>query len=332
VDTCCIDKKSSAELSEAINSMFRWYKNAAVCYAYLSDVRITGDKRDSLPQILGFEQSKWFTRGWTLQELLAPKRVVFLDCNWDTFGTKETLVDKVSMITGIEQSYLMSNFFITLPGHVSVAEKMSWASKRITSRAEDMAYCLLGIFDINMSLLYGEGIKAFLRLQRKIIKAGNDMSVFAWDASAPQLPYFVRVFAFSPAYFSSAGDIWQLNRLTFVLKTDVYQSFARSLYSNTHKGLQVDAHLGSCSDPMLGTNGPKDFEKDDRLWVLSCGRAERHNPTELRLCAMVITLVDKDNCTWRRRGGERGKLYFLRLDAVVRGFTRLERGRIYIEI
>jgi hypothetical protein len=333
--TDCTDKKSSAELSEAINSMFRRYSDAVVCYAYLSDVHITGEKSADGPQVWGFAQSKWFTRGWTLQEVLAPKKVIFWDCNWEAFGTRVTLVHEVSTITGIRAVCLLKPSLITSSrGSVSVAEKMSWASKRTTSRVEDKAYCLLGIFGINMSLLYGEGMRAFLRLQKKIIKDDNDMSLFTWDASTIEEHDDVSVFAPSPAYFSSAGDhIIRRDYSTMGSEsTHLYASFARSLYSITHKGLQIDAHLGRCSDPILGTDGPKAFGENNRLLVLNCGPVGSDTAAEIRLCAVLIAQVDEHHRIWRRRGGGKGEIYFLREDAVVSRFRSLERGRIYIEV
>ncbi|OIW27820.1 hypothetical protein CONLIGDRAFT_551906, partial [Coniochaeta ligniaria NRRL 30616] len=170
IDTICIDKSSSAELSEAINSMFKWYRNAAICYAYLSDV----------PQVR-LEYSRWFTRGWTLQEMIAPQELRFYDANWDALGTKSDLLDRLCDITGVDTTALRGGnlrFF-------SVARKMSWASRRQTTREEDIAYCLLGIFDISMPLLYGEGSKAFIRLQEQIIKEYDDESLFAWRSTSP---------------------------------------------------------------------------------------------------------------------------------------------------
>jgi hypothetical protein len=175
VDTCCIDKKSSAELSEAINSMFRWYKEAEVCYAYLVDVPFTDSKVKNEKNISG---SRWFTRGWTLQELLAPSHVVFYSRNWRRLGTKSGLCDLLHSITRIEQRYLRGDAPLE---DASIAKRMSWAAGRSTSRSEDMAYCLLGLFDINMPLLYGEGSKAFLRLQGELVKSyPYDHSIFAW--------------------------------------------------------------------------------------------------------------------------------------------------------
>ncbi|KAK4451388.1 heterokaryon incompatibility protein-domain-containing protein [Podospora aff. communis PSN243] len=175
VDTCCIDKKSSAELSEAINSMFRWYKEAVVCYAYLVDVPFTDSKVKNEKSISG---SRWFTRGWTLQELLAPAHVVFFSRNWRRLGTKSGLCDLLRSITRIEQRFLRGDAPLE---DASIAKRMSWAAGRSTSRSEDMAYCLLGLFDINMPLLYGEGSKAFLRLQGELVKSyPYDHSIFAW--------------------------------------------------------------------------------------------------------------------------------------------------------
>ncbi|KAI1095526.1 heterokaryon incompatibility protein-domain-containing protein [Rostrohypoxylon terebratum] len=173
VDTCCIDKTSSAELSESINSMFRWYQNSTFCYAYLSDVsRDTPLVTDS-----EFSRSRWHTRGWTLQELIAPKVLFFFSKDWSLLGTKYELSELLHSITHIEPRYLDgSNLDLA-----SAAKKMSWASNRNTSRVEDIAYCLLGIFDINMPLIYGEGKNAFRRLQEEIIKIKfDDHSIFAW--------------------------------------------------------------------------------------------------------------------------------------------------------
>jgi hypothetical protein len=177
IDTCCIDKSSSAELSEAINSMFTWYKNSTCCYAYLSDV-------SKAMLEIEFPESRWFTRGWTLQELLAPYLVVFYDRQWLHLGTKVEHAEWVSKITGIDKTALVcrnpTRRWSAKLSFYCVAKRMSWASARRTTRVEDMAYCLLGIFNINMPLLYGEGDRAFLRLQEEIIRKTNDDSILAW--------------------------------------------------------------------------------------------------------------------------------------------------------
>ncbi|KAJ5116243.1 hypothetical protein N7456_000591 [Penicillium angulare] len=182
VDTCCIDKTSSAELSEAINSMMRWYENSQICYAYLVDVPPLSNS--GLDRSL-FSKSRWFTRGWTLQELLAPKVLVFLAQDWSVLFLRESQSRLISEITGIEASFLQlrdkSTTLRASLSAVSIAGRMCWASKRETSRSEDRAYSLLGIFGINMPLLYGEGNGAFLRLQEEIIKHSDDQSLLAWN-------------------------------------------------------------------------------------------------------------------------------------------------------
>jgi hypothetical protein len=165
MDTCCIDKSSSSELSEAINSMFRWYRNAARCYVYLSDVSTSGSERDS--GMLPLRNSRWFTRNWTLQELIAPPSVQFFSGEGELLGDKKSLEQQLHEITRIAipalQGKPLSEF--------SVSERMSWAEKRTSKRKEDKAYSLLGIFDVHMPLIYGEGEKhAFKRLQEEISK------------------------------------------------------------------------------------------------------------------------------------------------------------------
>ena len=170
VDTCCIDKSSSSELQEAINSMFRWYRDATKCYVYLRDVsRPWTDLADGSNKAWEstFRNSKWFTRGWTLQELLAPASVDFFSKEGELLGTKTSLERHICEITGIPAKALrgtpLSNF--------SVAERMSWAARRETQRQEDKAYSLFGIFDVFLPLIYSEGREnAFQRLQEAIDK------------------------------------------------------------------------------------------------------------------------------------------------------------------
>ncbi|KUI73616.1 Vegetative incompatibility protein HET-E-1 [Cytospora mali] len=176
VDTCCIDKTSSAELSEAINSMFTWYSRAMICYAYLVDVVRTGDKDETLFSLVG--QSRWFKRGWTLQELIAPIEVEFFDKDWGYLSSKSSWANFLEEITRIPSVVLRNAAELR---HIPVGLRMNWAFDRETTREEDMAYCLLGIFDINMPLLYGEGPKAFMRLQEEIMKHLDDHTLFLWD-------------------------------------------------------------------------------------------------------------------------------------------------------
>jgi len=207
IDTCCIDKTSSAELSEAINSMFRWYQRAEVCYAFLADVTSDED-----PQMEGsaFRRSRWFTRGWTLQELIAPAQVIFLGSDWEEIGTKLSLMILVSGITGIGLEALDGNLGLNC---WSAAQKMSWASYRITTREEDTAYCLMGIFNINMPMLYGEGGRAFMRLQEEIIRSSQDESIFAWWSGERQFALNEDnrgLLASGPHQFARSGDVLNL--------------------------------------------------------------------------------------------------------------------------
>jgi hypothetical protein len=175
VDTCCIDKTNSAELSEAVNSMYSWYWGSFVCYAFLEDVP---PRQPKFPNE-AFAKARWFQRGWCLQELIAPSKVEFYARDWTDIGTKWSLEEKIALITGIPPRVLRER---CLHNH-TVAEKMSWASSRSTTRIEDMAYCLMGIFDIHMPLIYGEGCKAFTRLQTEILAQSEDYSFLIWTPS-----------------------------------------------------------------------------------------------------------------------------------------------------
>ena len=184
IDTCCIDKTSSAELSEAINSMFRYYSLSSICYAFLRDVRAinrdvhgysdVGKNDSGDPE---FARSRWHQRGWILQELLASQLLVFISATWEVLGDKYELAAVLERITRIPQEVLR---FERDMADASIAQRMSWASRRKTTRVEDEAYCLMGIFGINMPTLYGEGRMAFYRLQEEIMKTSTDTSLFAW--------------------------------------------------------------------------------------------------------------------------------------------------------
>ncbi|EAA28882.2 HET-domain-containing protein [Neurospora crassa] len=286
VDTCCIDKSSSAELTEAINSMWGWYRGATVCFAVLEDLEPVpkgvgqehghdgqgqghGQKRNGNGQgqngngtggkgwkekeggsnvgssrsnvsaattgsgtgtgtgsatsshsqagrmdhlshdekVSRFKSCRWFTRGWTLQELIAPSRMGFYNSKWEFVGEKSTLKHVLAEITQINESVLENSALLpTTP----VAQRMSWASSRVTTRPEDMAYCLLGIFDVQIPLLYGEGEKAFIRLQEEIVKETNDFSLFAWktdNKSGMQHQKHWGILAPSPKEFATCRDI-----------------------------------------------------------------------------------------------------------------------------
>ncbi|KAF6836345.1 HET domain-containing protein [Colletotrichum musicola] len=229
VDTCCIDKTSSAELSEAINSMYRWYSAAESCFAFLSDVvHCEPSDEIDIPSESGFEQSRWFTRGWTLQELLAPVDVSFLDRDWQYVASKRRNAKQISRITGIPVDILRSP---AEAGNKSVAQRMSWASGRETSRSEDMAYCLLGIFGINMPLLYGEGARAFIRLQQEIAREHSDQSLFAWGLDQEFGEGKGTIFATSPGQFAGAGEVMMAPKSSM------------PTFHLNNKGLEITLHL-----------------------------------------------------------------------------------------
>ncbi|KIW88432.1 uncharacterized protein Z519_11001 [Cladophialophora bantiana CBS 173.52] len=171
VDTCCIDKSSSAELQEAITSMFRWYRDAVKCYVYLSDVTVCKRNSDQTerPWEPAFRKSRWFRRGWTLQELLAPRSVEFFSREEELLGDKKMLEQQIHEITGISIAALrnapLSQF--------GVDERLRWAETRNTQKEEDKAYCLLGIFNVFMPLIYGEGENAFVRLKAEIERSSR---------------------------------------------------------------------------------------------------------------------------------------------------------------
>ncbi|KAK4553284.1 hypothetical protein LTR86_009584 [Recurvomyces mirabilis] len=217
-DTCCIDKRSSAELQETINSMYRWYSLAKVCYVYLADVAAGPGWENQLAK------SRWFTRAWTLQELLAPQDVQFFDQNWTLLGHLKDLVKQVSAITGIDVRLLTHKRALHT---YSIAQRMSWAAKRKATRIEDIAYSLLGIFDVNITMLYGEGTKAFRRLQEEIMRNSTDHSLFAWQPEETQNGHPRGVLARSPTDYQHCG---RLGRLSGLLAAS---------FTMTNRGLEI---------------------------------------------------------------------------------------------
>ena len=208
--------------------MYSWYKESQVCYAYLADIRRGETLQDDL------RGSNWFTRGWTLQELLAPSSVVFFDTNWNDVGTKGSLVDIISEITGIGD-------FVNFEG-ACVAQKMSWMAKRETTRVEDSAYCLLGLFNVNMPPLYGEGEKSFMRLQLEILKTSDDESIFAWseDDVYDSYVHTTGLLATAPKYFMNLGNVRPLKRTD---RGNEFFSGDPQPFSMTNKGLHISLYL-----------------------------------------------------------------------------------------
>jgi hypothetical protein len=234
IDTCCIDKSSSAELSEAINSMFVWYQQSHVCWAYLNDVQPT--PRQGGPVVVSASRitdSKWFTRGWTLQELIAPGEVIFYDAHWNEVGSKRSLADAISARTTIKDEVLEE------PDNrykIPVATRMKWAAGRETTRIEDRAYSLLGVFDVNLPLIYGEGDKAFLRLQEEIVRTSSDTSVFLHDS-------WRDIFAQGPDNFANTSPqscikVFQAN---FYRVSSVMEQISPRSFTKTNFGLHMNA-------------------------------------------------------------------------------------------
>jgi len=245
VDTCCIDKRCSAELSEAINSMYRWYENAEVCYAYLHDVPAssfpTVEDWERYPKFNGWPE--WFSRGWTLQELIAPSNVQFFNKDWHSIGDKRTLAPTLwQKITRIPEHILVHGLRGNRP---CVAQIMSWAAYRTTTRVEDRAYSLMGLLDVNMPMLYGEGKKAFHRLQLEIIRASNDQSIFAWDTYYIQQP--CSILADDPSEFESCDRMELMGHDEFIqyVKEDIPEEELDSIedrlgaFPVTNRGIQI---------------------------------------------------------------------------------------------
>lgn len=271
IDTCCIDKTNAVELSSAINSMFRWYQKSELCYAYLADVEPGQSNQIS--------KSRWFTRGWTLQELLAPqdpKKMIFFDSAWAQLGTKSSLWEAIRDATGIPHAILTG---ITNPQSCSVAQRMSWASRRETTVLEDMAYCLLGVFNIILSPIYGEGLEsAFYRLQVEIMKKTPDDSILAWslEQMEAEQEYAVSpaisggVLATSPAAFKLCGGIVQ--RSTSHTETHV-QAFDTP-------GGKIPISMSLCPSPtMTGSSSQVVYG------YLSCG--PKNNPSRVAAIPLV---------------------------------------------
>ncbi|KIO03648.1 hypothetical protein M404DRAFT_26950 [Pisolithus tinctorius Marx 270] len=196
--------------------MYRWYRNAQVCYAYLNDVdeEVFPVERDGKKFDKSNGWPEWFVRGWTLQELIAPKRVEFFNKDWVSIGNKRRLALVLEDITKIQTDVVMDG----LAGRrLSVAQIMSWAADRKTTRVEDRAYSLMGLFGVNMPMLYGEGEKAFQRLQLEIIRTSSDHTIFAWDPFG-NIQRTGSVLAEDPSDFRYCGRIKKVEPSEFVDK------------------------------------------------------------------------------------------------------------------
>ncbi|KAK5729161.1 hypothetical protein LTR15_002303 [Elasticomyces elasticus] len=178
--------------------MFRWYQNAVECIAFLGDVG--GHDGRSLEHSIWI----WFKRGWTLQELIAPQNITFYDYRWNCLGTKKDLLKPLSKITRIPRDVLSHDRHFS---GCSIAQRMSWASDRETREVEDEAYSLMGLSDISLKLIYGEGEKAFIKLQREIIASSADQSIFSWKLDSRKHRAGSSLLAPSPHAFAECGNI-----------------------------------------------------------------------------------------------------------------------------
>ncbi|KAI0752074.1 heterokaryon incompatibility protein-domain-containing protein [Fomes fomentarius] len=273
IDTCCINKSSSAELSEAINSMFRYYSLAKECFAYLEDV---SSDDGSMPED-EFKNSKWLTRGWTLQELIAPDDLTFISKSWTDIGNKNSHAELLQDATGIPADVLKDSRQMK---KYSIAQRMSWAAKRRTTREEDEAYCLLGIFDINMPTLYGEGTKAFRRLQEEIMRQHPDTTLFAWGqhctwdelvhlrpedpASCQHVDY--HIFATSPSFFYRCSKIRYVDPMKWSKQSsNTEQHDGCITFTSTPHGVSTELPLIKHEGQLLGHLG---WVEDGRLLFL----------------------------------------------------------------
>ncbi|KAL8739835.1 MAG: hypothetical protein Q9184_008558, partial [Pyrenodesmia sp. 2 TL-2023] len=236
--------------------MYDYYRCSAICYVYLSDFHYQdGDVGEE------FSRSRWFTRGWCLQELLAPYNLEFYDKEWHYMGDKIDLAARISSAAQIGQQYILDWDCIH---RASVATRMSWASRRTTTRLEDEAYCLMGLFEVNMPLLYGEGRKAFLRLQHEIAKTSDDESLFAWY-SLGVLRTESGIFADHPYDFAYSGEFEPYH----------ISGLDRAPNSITSRGLAMEAYykpiLPSLLDPVWGHLPPRvEMQRQYALLPLHC--------------------------------------------------------------
>ncbi|KAH8588644.1 hypothetical protein B0O99DRAFT_354591 [Bisporella sp. PMI_857] len=243
--------------------MYRWYQKATVCYVYLFDCQSIGDS---------FAKSTWWSRGWTLQELIAPSNVVFYNYQWVELGKKTTLLNRISSISNIDIDMLTG----ASPQNFSIAKRMSWASTRTTTRVEDAAYCLLGLFGVNMPMLYGEGERAFIRLQEEVMKHSDDHSLFAWSS---QSTCHRGLLAKSPADFKMCGNIVLANtRLN------------RSPYSVTNMGLSIEL-------PMVG------WGMETYFAALDCG-VEGEPDSRIGIFLKLFSRQQTDHCVRVMLGGK----------------------------
>ena len=236
--------------------MYRWYENSGVCYAYLHDVGSFFPHRSSknrYPNSKGWPE--WFSRGWTLQEMIAPRNVQFFNNRWESKGNKKMLAHTLSRITGVPPHILTDG--LSAFNRPCVAQIISWAANRTTTRVEDWAYSLLGLLDINMPMLYGEGRKSFHRLQLEIMRASNDQSIFAWGCGADFNGRSGSILADDPSFFRGCGKMELMDRDQFIrsLEGDIPEEALHSIAEDrfgifpiTNRGIQISLPVRPYAD------------------------------------------------------------------------------------
>ena len=256
------------------------------CYAYLGDVA----------DLASLGSSLWFSRGWTLQELLAPRNVMFYDKYWHELGTRTELVDYIVRITGIKEMAVTSFQCNGPKCHYSVAQRMFWAAKRRTSRSEDMAYCLMGLFDVNMPLLYGEGArKAFHRLQENIMKNSRDETILAWGVGLSQDDPLnsSSCLARAPSQFAGCAEVYECSQYFRQMENPRTEAL-RSPYVLTHKGLQIETRLSRHSHSAAYSGGGV------RKFLLYCGPKPWEDMR--RFALYIVQYASDEPDVWHRVG------------------------------
>ncbi|KAI0672180.1 hypothetical protein C8Q78DRAFT_732380 [Trametes maxima] len=234
ISSCCVDRTNDVELARTLSDLWDWYSRAGLCYAYLGDVSpVNEDGAASFLECNQFRESEWHKDPWTLLALCAPPNVVFLAQDWSVLGAKASLATTIEVLTGIDKEILRGEKCLH---DASIARRMWWASKRRKPVAEeDLAYSLLGLFNVRMPILYGEGPRAFLRLQEEILRTTDDQSIFAWHYHQGH-DHPDSLLAFAPCCFARSGDIELLHRNDFLSRL----------------GLPASSRLSS---PLLTTSG-----------------------------------------------------------------------------
>ncbi|KAM5546238.1 hypothetical protein V8D89_000364 [Ganoderma adspersum] len=299
IDSCCIDKTSSSELSESINSMFQWYAGSAICYTFLANVPPGQDPHTARSH---FRRSRWFKRGWTLQELIAPSELVFLSSDWTVIGSKRELAALVEEVSGVDREALLHQKSLN---NFSVARRLSWAARRETKRREDRAYSLLGLFGLNMPTLYGEGDGALRRLQEEIMLRIPDQSLFAWgDVCAPPITlqeqstqrllcnvyrrgYDMSLFALILEEFSNGGKIQAVARDGVLRLLGLSGDQLGVEYASSPYGIRMELPVVPLSVYLPAARINSDGDEDDLyLAILGCETADQ--PGDLLGCFCCI--------------------------------------------